>query len=87
MGKGKGKDSLPGATSNSRIINNFMMDWRNRSLLKKINDAKATVSSKPVVYVKSSRNSKHISQQEEIDQSNSILAQKLSDIYNRNSQY
>lgn len=80
-------ESLPGSSSNSRIISNFVTDWRNKSLLKKINGAKTTIDSKPFVCVKSTRKCQLRSMQQEIDQKNSILGRKLSDIYGRKSQF
>lgn len=80
-------ESVGSSSANSRIIGKFVTEWRNKSLLKKINGAKSTIDSKPFVCVKSTRMSELRSTQQRIDQNNSILGRKLSDIYGRKSQY
>lgn len=65
------------------LENDFVMNFRNKALLQRINSAKSKIDNKPVTYAKHSRQFKEREQARDIEEKNTIMARKLAEIYGR----
>lgn len=65
------------------LENNFVLNYRNKALLQRINTAKSTINNKPVTQPKHSRKFKKSEEARDIEEKNNIMARKLAEIYGR----
>lgn len=73
----------PPTKSAFKLENDFVMNFRNKLLLQRINSAKAKIDNKPVACVKHTRQFKEKLLAQEIEEKNNIMARKLAEIYGR----
>lgn len=80
------KKSPPDYIRKSGTINNYLLDFHNKILLKRISSAKAIVNTKQIVYLKHTKPYKDKMLAREIERQNAVMARKLNEIYGRKRQ-
>lgn len=81
MSKRSSSSIITNTKSACKLENEFVMNFRNKLLLKRINSAKSKIDNKPIACVKHSREFKIKMLERELEEKNSIMARKLAEIY------
>lgn len=75
------KSSTVAFNSSSRLMNSFMLDFRNKSLFNRINAAKSKVDTRPMPNVKHNKCDNKTANGQETDKKDTDVARKLAEIY------